>query len=365
MSGNADLMCYDQNRACEARCWKLYNQCQNQCIGPGWWERDWHGCLNDCDSLLQTCIDSCKDEYAACEARAKEPTAPKRFTEQQRTDLAHVSAVAYGVAGLIAVVGIVGVAMAPAVPLMTAGGELILAGGEVATQLPAWATTFGTIMGTEAGIDTILGAISGYMSVDPVDLNFTTLAQPTMPTPLSITSGAGTTLNQPMARLVESLNALLENQAGVVAYLHALYASINRSQGAATANNSTAESQQLTAARSYAQALAALLDHAPSLRLSVASQLESNKVTFTLSEDDMRKGRRQILSSGIPSEMQNILRHYGINGQEKDVAVRRLTRELFDMNVPVQFPGILTSPERASIDNGMTTILRQFAVASP
>src|SRR5258708_40104446 len=104
-SENAVYRCWDQNKACVARCWEQYGQCQNKCVDRYWYHpqatdgvgNNLGSCLDDCGSWVQTCTASCQDEEEACEARAKEPAAPKRFTEQQRTNLAHLSNVAYGV----------------------------------------------------------------------------------------------------------------------------------------------------------------------------------------------------------------------------------------------------------------------------
>lgn len=343
MSMNAVERCWDQNKECVALCWQQYNQCQNECSShwPQWSSMPGNllgNCLDKCDSILQTSLDSCKDEYAACEARATQPAGPKRFTQQQKDSLVKIAKTSNFVGAGFGVVGI-SIRVIP-IPWVVAGGTFLAITGAV----------FGTC-----------GAYANKLSNDPIDSDFTTVAQPIVPSLLSVMDVLGTT-SSPLA---ESVTTLFDNQAQIVAYFKALCTSIDRAQGAAVAQNSTAEHQQLQVARGYAQKLADLWDQVPSLQQVVVNQLNNNKMTVSLGESEIQKGLGQIAHSGFPPELQDMLQRCGINGQERDVVLRRLTREVYNVKPPIQFPDILLSPEKTSMEQEMANVMRQFAVASP
>jgi len=135
-------------------------------------------------------------------------------------------------------------------------------------------------------------------ALDPVDTNYTVLAQ-AVATPVSPLS-AGGGITQPAAG---AFNAWLTNLSQSAGFSSALDTSINRAQGAAAASNVYWDNAQMTAAVQFETQLAAVLDQEPALRSNVVAQFEAAGFSIDVTTNDVLNLQAEITTNGLPTQL--------------------------------------------------------------
>lgn len=171
------------------------------------------------------------------------------------------------------------------------------------------------------------------------DPSFTIIAQPVVPTLPTVKAQGSLTQAE-----ADAINALLSNQAEVVAVTNALQASINRAQGAANANNSQWQLSQMQAVQQYAKQLATLYGAQPSLRATLQTSLQQGGVpTFYISSSEVYNFEVSVGGNDLPVPLGNTLSQLGVDGRAMDEI--RSIAFVQDINATAgDFPSLLVNP---------------------
>lgn len=301
------------------------------------------GCLEGCLEIDKTCQASCLDLSKECRKRLATPVPRKRFTESDRRALRQASSTANKTAaittfgasaiGSIALLGVISPPFAAVVGLGYAASSLL------------WIF--------------VTDELSKLSLEDPIDSNFAEIASPSGPTPprISASRDAGIT-----SGVANSLNALLRQEAKLIGLLEAFVKSLDRSQGAAAAENNKAEAKQLTAARRFAKNIGDVLPRTATLRDRAAESLRNSGATFSISADQAVNVRQIIIQKGFPEEYIALLATYGIDGEARDIAIRRLTRPLSQVDdLTITFPDVINGPQVMSSVIQAAAMFRHFS----
>jgi probable HAF family extracellular repeat protein len=190
---------------------------------------------------------------------------------------------------------------------------------------------------------------------DPVDPDFTSIAQPDLPKYPPLTPQPG--LSQ---QLVDAFNAYFSNGEQIIGYGNALITSMDRESGAQLAGNGFWQDQQTQAASTYSQQLAPLVSAQPGLLTAFVNAWDANgspKVSVTPS--DVSNVESQIATSGLPADLLQIL------SQLTDSATISQIPSLLIAQDPNQaagaYPAKLLDPSFLSSDLATSAALQAFA----
>ncbi len=147
--------------------------------------------------------------------------------------------------------------------------------------------------------------------LDPLDTNYTVLAQVTLPAVTLLTTGGGVT-----QAAANDYNAWLTNLSETAGYSTARTTSLNRAQGAAAAENAYWETQQMNAVVQFEAQLAVFLDQEPALRSNVVAQFEADGFpTITVTTNDATDLQMEIATNGFPTNLVEGLMELGVDAQ--------------------------------------------------
>jgi hypothetical protein len=193
--------------------------------------------------------------------------------------------------------------------------------------------------------------------LDPLDTNYTVLAQEAMPELIPLAVGGGITQME-----ADDYNLWLTNLAQTAACDTALDASLDRAQGAASVSNSFWETAQMNAAVQFEAQLAGLLDQEPILRSDLVAQFETNGFTaITVSTNDALNLQIEISSNGLPSELLDELTALGTDAQTiTNIEFALLTAD--PTNMAGSFPQSLTDTNLDSAARSLAANLRDASL---
>jgi hypothetical protein len=158
--------------------------------------------------------------------------------------------------------------------------------------------------------DTELAANLLTQILDPVDTNYTVLAQAAPPPVVPVPAGA--TLSQASANC---FNAWLTNLSLASGFSTAFSTSINRAEGADVVGNSYWDTRQMSAAVQFEAQLAAVLDQEPVFRSNLVGQLDADGfTTSTVTTNDAIAFQSEVATNGLPSALLNGLIALGADG---------------------------------------------------
>jgi hypothetical protein len=148
------------------------------------------------------------------------------------------------------------------------------------------------------------------VSVDPLDTNYTVLAQAVAPAVVPLVAGGGVT--QPEA---DAYNLWQTNLSLSAAYSTAMATSIDRAQGAAYAGSPSWETAQMNGAVQFEAQLASLFDQEPALRSNVVAQFQAGGFQdITVSSNDVGSFQMEIATNGLPADLLDGLTALGLDG---------------------------------------------------
>jgi hypothetical protein len=200
---------------------------------------------------------------------------------------------------------------------------------------------------------------AGYLELarDPLDTNYTVLAEAVVSPVIPLSSGSGIT--QPEANAFNSWSTNLAQSAGLST---ALMASVDRAQGAAYAGDSSWQMAQRNAAVQFEAQLATLLDQEPSLRSNVVAQFESGgfqSVTNTV--NDAINFQNEIATNGLPQWLLQGLMDIGTDS----TTITNIQNDLLaadPSSLAGSFPAILVNTNLDSASVGLAAVLRAHSL---
>jgi hypothetical protein len=163
--------------------------------------------------------------------------------------------------------------------------------------------------GIGSGLLWLESAIAQLLALDPPDPNFTAIAQPVIPAVPQLTTASGLTQGAAAA-----LNALFANVAQAIGLGEALYASINRADGAAEAGNLFWETRQLQAAAQYAGQLKNVWAAQPALRNNVVLAFQAAGFSKTITATGVQNFQTSVAQNGLPGWLVSTLQQLGADG---------------------------------------------------
>jgi hypothetical protein len=205
----------------------------------------------------------------------------------------------------------------------------------------------------------MLSVYYGELANDPIDPNFTSIAQPNPPSYPPLTAGSG--LPQ---QVVDALNAYINNVEQFIGFSNAVLTSVDRESGAQLAGNGYWQHQQTRAAGSYAQQLAILVSAQPTLMTAyVNAWSASGLAEMTVTASEVSNVESQIATSGLPAPVLQIL------SQLTDSAtISQITTSLIAQD-PNQaagtFPASLVDPSFVSAEQDAGVLFQSFAPVQP
>jgi len=263
----------------------------------------------------------------------------RRFTDDQKEELFD-SVTVVGIGASVSIIAGTGVALFATGPLGIA--------------------VAGIIFGVAAGL--AVTAFKGFdLAIDPIDPKFSKAPVPSFPNVAAIRPVKNTGLNASVAR---AANAVTANQSEAIGLLNALLTALDRADGASRAGDTSAEAQQLNAAREFAKKLVDVLKKAASLRLALASKWTGRDLDFTISTQDAVTLRDDIIINGFPAPFLKALKKLGIDRVDQDLLLQRLSLTL--VNLPsgeqIRFRDLLIDPQLRSGEAGLISVLQQFSL---
>ena len=195
------------------------------------------------------------------------------------------------------------------------------------------------------------------LELDPIDPNFSKLPIPSFPKLPTV---------RPNTRLPASVakaaNAVLANQAQGIGLLNALQTALDRADSAADAGDTSAEEQQLKAARDFAKKLADVLRDAMPLRSTLANLWTGPDLDFTILEQDALKLRDDLIINGFPRQFFDELKKLGVDQEDQESLRQRLIVRLASLSGfhQIRFRDLLTDRGLRAAEIGGITALEQF-----
>jgi hypothetical protein len=148
------------------------------------------------------------------------------------------------------------------------------------------------------------------VSEDPLDTNYTVLAQAVAPAVVPLEAGGGVT--QPEA---DAYNLWQTNLSLSAAYSTAMATSVDRAQGAAYAGSPSWETAQMNGAVQFEAQLASVFDQEPALRSNVVAQFQAGGFQgLTVSSNDAVSFQMEIVTNGLPADVLDGLTALGLDG---------------------------------------------------
>jgi len=202
-----------------------------------------------------------------------------------------------------------------------------------------------------------LAAVYAWSAADdPVDPNYTVLANPDPPRVPLIQPGQGVNANAASA-----INALLQEMANLIGQSRATLTSLNRAQGAWIAHDRTWEERQMRAAAGFAEAQASALDRLPGLLTTgraalAASSFPDQAVTPAMVDKYQFQTAAQGLSSGHMQQLRDL------GATDADIA--KISTRITDPDlppVPATLLGTFVDPQLHAELGSAAMRLREFA----
>jgi hypothetical protein len=210
--------------------------------------------------------------------------------------------------------------------------------------------------GAGAGFAWIAADLSD-LSIDPPDPDFDAISQPEPPTPPIILPNEE--LSAPMAT---ALNAVLTNQAQSVGLGRAVVTAINKANTAEAANDLEARDRQLTASRGFATEWANVLEGAAPLRRNAARRFAHAFGRTPISKMEAIRLRSEILASGWPTPIRDMLAQYGISGQLQEEVLRTMRSRLGDLSaLTISLADMIAARALNGPEKKVVAALREFA----
>ncbi len=201
-----------------------------------------------------------------------------------------------------------------------------------------------------------------YLSADPPDPNFNSIATPVVPpfTPVDATS-------MRTQEAADAANALLANLSQLIGVEGALLISNERAQGAALAGNQTAERQQLLAAAQFATDIANLYD----AQLVLLAQLRAALATASfpsvaVSASAVSAFQQDVAANGLPVALGNGIAFTSLVGRPGAAQVIRDGLLFIEPSEAAgSFPEVLTDERLIATIQELATDHREFAQSIP
>lgn len=148
-----------------------------------------------------------------------------------------------------------------------------------------------------------------YQYLDPLDTNYTVLAQVVIPPVVPLVASNGVTQLE-----ADACNAWLTNLSQTAGYGAAFNTAVNRAQGANYAGDTFWDNAQMSAAVQFEANLAVLFDREPALRSNALVQFQAGGFpSITVTSNEVMSFQMQINSSGLPASLQNGLAGVGLD----------------------------------------------------
>jgi hypothetical protein len=298
------------------------------------------GAIDENHRLAQEGYAVCVDQYRSCaglepiERRSKRFSDPQKAALNRSSNAAWRASAAFGLAGVV----VTSIGFATLGGLAGVGVGLVFA---AATAGSAWAATS-----------------YSDLAIDPPDPDFDTITQPEQPIPPVIISAEE--LSEPIAT---QFNKLLANQAVSIGLGRAVVAGINKSQTAEAANDLDARDRQLTASRRFAAEWASVLEKDARLRWDTARLLAATAFgSIPIPKVEAIRIRSEILASGWPTSIRNMLADYSISGQFQEDVLRQMRIRLIDLSaLNVTLSDLIAARALATAEEELVAVLQEFA----
>jgi hypothetical protein len=193
--------------------------------------------------------------------------------------------------------------------------------------------------------------------LDPLDTNYTAVAQPVAPAVAPLAAGGSVTQLEAGA-----FNSWQTNLAQSAGYATALTTALNRAQGAATVGDSSWETAQMNAAVQFEAQLASLMDQELSLRSNVAAQFESGGFpAITVTTNDAINLQLQIITNGLPAGLLDAFTTLGVDS----TTISNIQDTLLTADVDAlagSFPGSLVNTKLDSTAKTLAADLRDASL---
>ncbi len=208
-----------------------------------------------------------------------------------------------------------------------------------------------------AGLINNLAGLIKQDFLDPLDTNYTVLAQVVARPVTLLTAADGITQLE-----ADAYNAWRTNLSQTVGISTALTTSIDRAQGAAYDGKADWETAQMNAAVQFEAQLAGLLDQEPALRSNVVAQFKSDGFpAITVTTDDALALQTEISSKGLPADLLDALRGFGVDPQSiTNIQNGLLTADPYTM--AGSFPESLANPDLDSAGHAVAAGLRDASL---
>ncbi len=195
------------------------------------------------------------------------------------------------------------------------------------------------------------------VSEDPLDTNYTVLAQAVAPAVVPLVAGRGVT--QPEA---DAYNLWQTNLSLSAAYSTALATSIDRAQGAAYAGSPSWETAQMNGAVQFEAQLASVFDEEPALRSNVVAQFQAGGFQdITVSSNDVVSFQMEMVTNGLPAVLLDGLTVLGLDGD----TITNLQNTLLTADpgtLASGFPGSLVNTNLDSTSHTLAADLRDASL---
>jgi hypothetical protein len=188
---------------------------------------------------------------------------------------------------------------------------------------------------------------------DSNDPTFALIAQPTVVRFPAVVREANITQAQ-----ADAFNGWALNEAGQVAFATAMRTALNRANTAAAENRPGSANRQLAAAAENAIAIGSLLNQEMALRTTLLSAFRSGgfqPMTFVADQASMTEV--SIASSGLPSEVNQVLVDQGFNSADIAFIAGELLCKDPTIITPFLYPDIIAS---ARVDAAQATVVRDL-----
>jgi hypothetical protein len=194
-----------------------------------------------------------------------------------------------------------------------------------------------------AGVAGANNLFDNFATIDPIDPNFTVIAQPVIPTlPLVVAQPGITTA------LATALNQLNSDSMRTIAYAQAAITSGNRAQGAANAGNAFWQAAQLQAEERYSSVLVSQIQSEPVLLANLRDAwMAGGYGTITVTPADALAYESALAQNGLPESLKQAMTQAGVD--DATIAAFKNVVTSLDVNqVAGTFPDKLIDPSFVS-----------------
>jgi hypothetical protein len=161
------------------------------------------------------------------------------------------------------------------------------------------------------------------IALDPADNNFTSIQSPVVPSLSNLLISSNNGLSQ---NTVDATNSLINNYSQVVGVSNALLTSLNRADGATTANNEYWRIQQIQAAETDSQLLSQLLSIQPDLLQNYVNAIKSDPslANLTITKNQVDDFQLSLRVNGFSAQELQIFADLGIDSDSQSIIMKQL-----------------------------------------